>query len=420
MTDDDIRDMLRTRAQEATVSDDAWTKISARLGEPEPRTVVRQLPRRLAVAGVAAAAIAGTVVIANLPGTSTHVASTTTTTVTPASAGTTGIEPAVTAWLASRVQAGGDWGTPNVSVHDDGTATVTFTGGRLATELLLRRQDGSWSVVSASSDLLLLDDPTYDGHELVASAVAEVDGTLDVTYVVDGQIVDGGSRRVTRTEQNGIGHPIEGAHGVTVRLVLKTNEGIAAVVEQPAQVRRDPAAVTGSHVAVWPSVDAEGLASLQQDADGGRRPDLLDPQAVAGGFLGELLPRGETSTTFAVGAFRQGDAESGEVPYTLAGGADGTVLVRRGGGAGSIWYVVGATSASLDVLQVRHEAGTVVADVQSSMDGDLTWTGATSIAVKSGQKVSIGHPGAATDGSYPIVLRLVDGTNTVAIAARLG
>ncbi|MCU1484516.1 MAG: hypothetical protein JWN67_1262, partial [Actinomycetia bacterium] len=65
MTDDDIRDLLRTKATEATVSADAWDKIAVRLDETERK--VRQLPRRLALVGVAAAAVAGIVVLANRP-----------------------------------------------------------------------------------------------------------------------------------------------------------------------------------------------------------------------------------------------------------------------------------------------------------------------------------------------------------------
>lgn len=276
LEDDDIRDMLHARAAEATVSPDAWDSIAARLaGTRRP-----QLGRRLAVAGVAAAAVAATVVVANLPESDSKVAA------------------------------------PSTAVTST-TATVP--------------------------------------------------------------------------------------------------------VAPPATTApSDPATPTGSRIAVWPAVDSVGLAALQADADAGRRPDLLDPRAVAGGFLGELLPRDESPTSFAVGRFQQGDANSGEVPYTLAGAAGGTVLVRTTGEPGAIWYVVGATSASLHIVDTRREETHLVADVRSTMNGTLTWSGAPPVRVIGGPDAfSIGRPDTPI-GGYPVVVRLVDGGRTLALAATLG
>ncbi|MCU1379430.1 MAG: hypothetical protein JWN29_2413 [Acidimicrobiales bacterium] len=416
MTDDDIRSMLHTKAQEATVSDDAWDKIAARLGRAD--APVRDLPRRLALVGVAAAAVAGTVVVANLP--TSNVAHTTTTTSAPTS-DVLGIEPAVSAWLAARIPDSVHVGMPHVTVNGRDTATVRFTGGQLATELFLQPLSGrkGWGVVSAASDFVLIDNPTYDGHELVASAVAEMDGQMTTTYIVDGKEVPGGTRRATHTEQRALGSPIEGAQAVTVRVVLVTTEGVTAIAEMPAQMRRDPATAVGSMVAVWPATDSAGLAVFQQDADAGRRADLLDPQAVAGGFLSSLLPRNETPTSFSIGEFQRGDSTSGEVPYTLSDGSSGTVLVRTTGEAGRIWYVTGATSDTLEILTTRREETHLVADVQSKASGTLTWTNAVSVRVQAGEKVSIGRPDTPL-GNYPVVVRLMNGKRTLAIAAQLG
>jgi hypothetical protein len=417
MTDDDIRSMLHTKAQEATVSDDAWDKIASRLGRAE--TPVRHLPRRLALVGVAAAAVAGTLVVANLPGPSTKVANTTTTRM--ATSDVSGLDSAVTDWLATRLPAGVRPGQSRTTLSGD-TAQVTFSGGDLATTLFLQRLSGrqGWGVVSAASDLVLIDNPTYDGRELVASATAEMDGRMTITYLPAGQApVDGGTRQVTHTEANPLGYQISGADAVTVRVVLVTSEGVTAISEAPAQTRRDPATAVGSMVAVWPATDSAGLAVLQQDADAGRRPDLLDPQAVAGGFLSELLPRNETPTSFAIGAFQLGDNTSGEVPYSLDGKPAGTVLLRRTGGDRSIWYVTGATSDTLQILTTRREVTHLVADVQTTRAGMLTWTTAPSVPVQAGQKVSIGRPDTPL-GNYPVVVRLMNGKRTLAIAAQLG
>jgi hypothetical protein len=254
----------------------------------------------------------------------------------------------------------------------------------------------------------------------VADAVAEMDGRMTITYLPAGQApIDGGNRPVTHTEQNPLGYEIIGADAVSVRIVLVTTEGVIAIAEMPAQNRRDPATAVGSMVAVWPATDSAGLAVLQQDADAGRRPDLLDPQAVAGGFLSELLPRNETPTSFAIGAFQLGDNTSGEVPYSLDGKPVGTVLLRRTGGDRSIWYVTGATSDTLQILTTRREETHLVADVQTTRAGTLTWTTATSIPVQAGQKVSIGRPDTPL-GNYPVVVRLMNGKRTLAIAAQLG
>jgi hypothetical protein len=363
MTDDDIRDMLRVRAQEATVSDEAWGRISARLGEVEQHKVVRHLPRRLAVAGVAAAAIAGTVVIANLPGPTTQVAQTTTTVVGPplAPADVSAVRQAADDWVHVRVGNEVDRGTPEIATRDGDTVTVRFAGGKVNTEVAVRRSgEGSWEAVSATSDLVLVEDPTYDGSEVVATAVPAAEGELTTTYVVNTRDLAHGTVHVTHEAQP-LGLPVSGATAVAIRVVLVTGDGTTALSEVPATILRDPATVTGDVESVWPATDEEGLASLQRQADRGRRSDLLDPVAVAGGYLTERFPQQDPSpTTFALGSFRQGDPSSGEVPYKLDVKADvdvdaapdGLILVRRDGEHG-IWHVHAVTSESFTLKATR-------------------------------------------------------------------
>jgi hypothetical protein len=62
---------------------------------------------------------------------------------------------------------------------------------------------------------------------------------------------------------------------------------------------------TGVVISAWPATDAEGLQELQHHA---LRPDLLDPRAVASGFLGEVFGK---ETPFRTEAFRQGDPTTG-------------------------------------------------------------------------------------------------------------
>ena len=118
--------------------------------------------------------------------------------------------------------------------------------------------------------------------------------------------------------------------------------------------------------------------------------------------------------------FQQGDASSGEVPYTLSDGSHGVVLVRTMGGPKGMWFVSGATSDALEVAKVRHEPDDLVVDVHATVSGRLTWVGATAVEVEAGQTVGISrHDGPTVQSAYPIVIRLVDGSRTLGIVARL-
>lgn len=420
MTEDELREMLRTKAAEVRVSDDAWAKISARIQEAPARPV----GRRLALAGAAAAAVAGTVFVANLPGPTSQVATPDTTTSVPAESGIapSSLDPVVVAtqWLQDRF--------PEVDVvagelqgSEDGNATVVFREGGVQTEVFVRQLSGreGWAVVAATSDMIPLFDVTYDGRDLQGRATPEAAGRVVIDYVLDGDAQYGGVRDVAAREDVALGwQTSEAAEVAAVRVVLVVDD-VRYLSEVTAGRVVDPAVATGSYVAVWPATDSAGLAELQRQADDGFRPDLLDPQAVAGAFLAELLPRDESPTSYTVGDFQQGDTTSGEVPYILSDGASGTILVRTTGEDGAIWFVSGATSDDLEIVEARREETHLVADVRSGATGTLTWTGATPVAVEAGQLVSIGRPDTPL-GGYPIVVRLVDGDRTLAIAARLG
>ncbi|MCU1487433.1 MAG: hypothetical protein JWN67_4179, partial [Actinomycetia bacterium] len=398
-------------------------KIAVRLDETERK--VRQLPRRLALVGVAAAAVAGIVVLANRPetdGPATQ-ATTTSTAVALNPVDAFAIDGVVTNWLKAYAP-GVDAGTRHVTATSRSTATMRFTDGHVATELFLRMSGAptGWSVASASSDLVLIDNPTYDGTEIVAEAIPAVEGQLTTTFVVDGEEVPGGTNHVTH-ESLPLGHPVSGAESVVIRVVLVNDEGTIAIAEQPATVLRDPAAVVGSYVALWPATDAVGLASLQQQADNDRRPDLLDPVAVAGNALYELLPRSETSTSYSLGDFQLGDPNSGEVPYTLSDGSSGVVQLRRTApnDKTKIWYVTGVTSDALQVLEYRHEGRALVIDVQSTVAGTLTLTGGDApIELQAGLKTHITRPlGDGIQTGAPVELRVRNGRKTLAVLAEL-
>lgn len=413
MTDDDIRAMLRSKAAEVRVSDDAWDKISARLQEAPTRPVAR----RLALAGAAAAAVAAMVFVANLPGSPTSQVATPTTSEAAPRPDRGAVIEAVNEWLTTILADHIDYEPVSAGAHvNDDTATVRITDAGIETEVVLRDEGEGWMVVSASSDMIPLFDVTFDGTALTGRATPEADGQLTVSYLVDGAPAgEHEMRRVQAREDVVLGYRSEVAGGsASVRAILVT-DGVTYLSEVTAERPADPATATGSYVAIWPATDSAGLAELQRQADAGERPDLLEPETVAAAFLREVLG---TDQHIGVEQFQQGDTTSGEVPYQLYGEEAGTVLLRRTGGEGSVWYVTGAVSDDLEIRSVRREETHLVADVWSDTDGTLTWTGATPIEVEAGQTVSIGKPDVPL-GSHPVVVRLMDGDRTLAIGAQL-
>ena len=416
-TDDDIRTMLRSKAAEVRVSDDAWDKISARLEDAPARPIAR----RIALASAAAAAVAGTVFVANLEpaaNVATQDPTTTTSVLAPAAGDPVA---AATEWLQARVPQANLVPGRLTSDDGDGNVVVTFRGA-IDTEVSVRHLSGrrGWSVVSAASDMIPLFDVTFDGNNLQGRATPTVDGEIAITYLADGVEDPGGTHAIAAGEDRGLDfHATEPVEIAGVRVTL-TVDGTTYLSEVTAERVVDPAVATGSYVAIHPATDSAGLAEFQRQADEGFRPDLLDAQAVAGAFLAELLPRGETPTSYTVGEFQRGDTNSGEVPYTLSDGGSGIILLRTTGEEGGIWFVSGAVSDHvLEIVEIRTEETHRVADVRSLSTGTLTWTGATPIEVQAGQTVSISRPDTPL-GAYPIVVRLMDGDRTLGIAAELG
>ena len=366
-------------------------------------------------AGAAAATIAGTVVAANL-GTETQVAEPPPPTESSVASDPALTDPVIVAteWLRARVP-GADLVAGTLQGSEDGNATVVFHEGEVQTQVFVRDEGEGWTVVAAASDMIVLTDVTFDGSNVDGRATPEAGGELTITWLVDGE--DAGRHEIPAAaarQDVSVGLSLEQrGETATVRATL-TVDGVTYLSEVTAANVVDPATPVGSYVSIWPATDSAGLAELQRQADAGERPDLLDPNEVAGRFLEEQGIIG-----FDTRAFQQGDSTSGEVPYGIEGGASGTILLRRTGGEGSVWYVTGATSDDLRIETTRREETHLVADVWSDTDGTLAWTGAPSVEVRSGQIVSIGKPDVPL-GNHPVVVRLMDGERTLALAALLG
>jgi hypothetical protein len=208
-------------------------------------------------------------------------------------------------------------------------------------------------VVSASSDLVPIHDPVYEQTILSADVVPEVAGTLWLGTDPFGP--DDAPMPVTARQSVPVRLAGNGAH---LRAVLRTSDGRFGVSEVSLTDHNLPASPTGEIVSVWPAVDQGALDLLQQDADEGRRPDLLEPVSVAAAYLSALLPRDSSATPFPfhVGNFRQGDPTSGEVPFDLDGVEAGSILVRRDG-EGGIWHVdtVASTGVSFAGVELVGE-----------------------------------------------------------------
>lgn len=129
--------------------------------------------------------------------------------------------------------------------------------------------------------------------------------------------------------------------------------------------------------AVWPATTLEDLDALRADATAGRRPDLLDPRAVAGACLTERLagPGRDlpADVGLAVGPFEPGAPGEGPVGYDAAGSA-GTVALRRLGGDGGVWYVTGSSAARLAVRHVGYDGTDLDGEVVAGAGGTLEVT----------------------------------------------
>jgi hypothetical protein len=137
--------------------------------------------------------------------------------------------------------------------------------------------------------------------------------------------------------------------------------------------------------AVWPSRNGPALMALQDLTDRGRRPDLLDPVAVARQYAAAAMPGAaaltEAGSVPVTGPFTSTGPTTGEVPVTGPGLSPSTVYLRRlepnaddpkSGPHDSIWYVQGVGTPALAVLDVDYDGQRLVASFIPASDGTLT------------------------------------------------
>jgi hypothetical protein len=137
--------------------------------------------------------------------------------------------------------------------------------------------------------------------------------------------------------------------------------------------------------AVWPSRDGSALMALQDLTDRGRRPDLLDPVAVARQYAAIAMPgAGALAGAGGVpvaGRFTATGPTTGQVPVTGPGLSPSTVYLRRlepnahdarSRPDHSIWYIQGIGTAALAVLDVDYDGQRLVASFIPASNGTLT------------------------------------------------
>jgi hypothetical protein len=125
--------------------------------------------------------------------------------------------------------------------------------------------------------------------------------------------------------------------------------------------------------------------ALQDLTDRGRRPDLLDPVAVARQYAAIAMPgAGALAGAGGVpvtGPFTSTGPTTGQVPVTGPGLSPSTVYLRRlepdaddpkSGRQQSIWYIQGIGTAALAVLDVDYDGQRLVASFIPASDGTLT------------------------------------------------
>jgi len=121
---------------------------------------------------------------------------------------------------------------------------------------------------------------------------------------------------------------------------------------------------------LWPATTAAAHATFQAEADAGRRPDLLDPRAAAGQYLSDRFAAGPGPRVDVEVGYGASDLTSGEFAF-LAGGLRGSVLVRRSGGEGSIWYVTALTTLRLPIEAAGYDGTTFSTRVRPTAAGQL-------------------------------------------------
>jgi hypothetical protein len=434
MTDfeDDVRAMLHRRAGDGVPSADAWEQIQARLEADErPTAVVRRRPFQVVAGGAAAAALAALVVGQLVGAPSSQVATEPPVTEAPASApdfpvvfaepGATPAEAAA-AYLEARAGVAPSEGT--VVMQDETAAEIVFHDGPVFSDVLLRQGPAGWYVDSATSDLMQLY-PSYTGTEIGGDITVEADGTLHVSYRSgDGDpVVEEEPAAVERLAMQVIEQAMPGEPYVIVQAVLDLGDGGFVVAEswvthpETGAAAPDGGEGVDTYQGVWPAYTGDELAGYEDSVRDGSQPWLSDPAEVALAFLeGQVLPDEVTAQT---GTFMQGDAASGEVPFTLSDGARGVVLVRKASAEARTWFVTFATTDG-GPFDVRTEGGDVVIELR---DG-IRAAGAEARPLPGGDLVSAGSDddgvirleGAGSTGIVKVVGSDADGTTVFTVS----
>jgi hypothetical protein len=173
-----------------------------------------------------------------------------------------------------------------------------------------------------------------------------------------------------------------------VALLVAAVTGCGAVSDDAPTTVSGRAASPSAPVApgaVWPSRDGSALMALQDLTDRGRRPDLVDPVAVARQYAAVAMPGAAAMRRAGgvpvTGRFTATGPSTGQVPVTGPGLSPSTVYLRRlerdagdpkSGPQQSIWYVQGVGTAALAVLDVDYDGLRLVASFIPASEGTLT------------------------------------------------
>jgi hypothetical protein len=171
-------------------------------------------------------------------------------------------------------------------------------------------------------------------------------------------------------------------------LLVAAVTGCGTVSDEPPTTVSGRAASPSTPVApgaVWPSRDGSALMALQDLTDRGRRPDLLDPVAVARQYAADAMPGApalrRAGGVPTMGPFTSTGPTTGEVPVTGPGLSPSTVYLRRlepdavdpkSGRQQSIWYIQGIGTPALAVLDVDYDGQRLVASFIPASNGTLT------------------------------------------------
>ena len=377
MNDDDIRSMLRVKADEATISSDAWDRIDARLDEVEARPAPHRL---VAAAGVlvAAAVVAVVVGISARHQPPTSVTSDKVVATPPLDSRRLGlgclpgtVETVATTFLDRR-------GIPAVAkpatFTDPEHAVVRFTDVDTAIHLHRNKQLSLWCIDAATSGTVSIVDGTYDRGRFRGTAVVTTGGRLFINYA-HGKV--GGDRRtdgpwfngaitVTPRQRVPMSANFRADPYLTVDAVVRDQVGIVLGFAQIWASDYHVTSLTersGVLTSAWPVADATELNNINDAQAEGIRREFQNAVNTARTALEDLCPG--CHSLVDVGEVRQRGSE-GTVPYELDGNPAGVVKVRRLGDRG-IWYVTEITS-SRATFAVKRSKGAVSVTIAASED----------------------------------------------------